>query len=278
MWKPYNCSVAQKEQLVNLARKAFLYLSNCDLKDLLRYITSAITIVAFLLAVDFFAAKPSLRIGLHSRPYGYYMDSLLQYYHATKINFPKQLVEDESLRKVFARDTKLMDPNRVHIVGWMSDEELIGAIVRGQEIGSYVEYRIEQLERQITKYTYVKHLYGYMDDRGFYDEQRFAPIRDYIRSKLSTTDYYIFLAALIRSREVAHTVSITNDGDLDLKNVRVTFAAPLSKVTESRTNNIISCRPATSLLHEVVAGTSEITLRLPSLKKGESLSLDPTQA
>lgn len=274
MWKPYNCSVAQKEQLVNLARKAFLYLSKHDLKDLLRYITSAITIVAFLLAVDFFAAKPSLRIALHSHPNGYYMDSLLEYYQANNIKFPKQLMEDQSLRKFFARDTKLMDPNRVDIVGWMSDEELIRAIVKGQEIGSYVEYRIEQLERQIGKYTYVKHLYGYMDHRGYYDEQQFRPILDYIRSKLSTSDYYIFLAGLIRSREVDHTVSITNDGDLDLKNVRVTFPAPLSKVTDSRTNNILTCRPATSLLHEVVDGTSDITLHLPSFKKGESLSLD----
>jgi hypothetical protein len=162
----------------------------------------------------------------------------------------------------------------VQIASWISDEALIGAIVRGQQIGSFVEYRIEQLERQIGKYTYTKHIYGYMDDRGFYDEQKFRPTLDYIRSKLSTSDYYIFLAALIHSREVSNTVFITNDGDIDLKNVRVTFPVPLSKVTESRANNILSYRPATSLLHEVVDGTSEITLRLPSFKKGESLSLD----
>jgi len=203
------------------------------------------------------------------------MDSLLKFYQANNIHFPKQLMEDKSLRKLFARDTNLMDPNRVKIASWISDEELIGAIVRGQEIGSFVEYRIEQLERQIGKYTYIKHISGgYMDDRGFYDEQKFRPTLDYIRSKLSTSDYYIFLAALIHSREVGQAVFIKNDGDLDLKNVRVTFPAPLSKVTDSRANNILSCRPNTSLLHEVVDGTSDITLRLPSFKKGEFLSLD----
>lgn len=107
MWKPYNCSFEQKDELVNLAKKAFLYFSKCDLKDLLRYTTSAITIVAFLLAVDYFAAKPSLRIGFNPRLRGYYMDSLLGYYHANNINFPKQLKEDQSLRKLFTRDTKL---------------------------------------------------------------------------------------------------------------------------------------------------------------------------
>jgi len=274
MWKPYNCSVAQKEELLNLTRKAILYLSKQDLKGLLRYITSAITIVAFLLAVDYFAAKSSLRIQLHSAPYGYYMDSLLEYYHANNIKFPKELMEDQSLRKVFGRDTKLIDPNRVHITGWISDEELIRAIVRGQEVGSFLEYRIEELERQIGKYAYTKHIYGDMNHRGFYDEQKFRPILDYIKSKLSTSDYYIFLAVLIHSREVAHTVFINNDGELDIKNVRVTFPAPLSKVTGSRANNILSCRPATSLLHEVVHGTSETTLRLPSLKKGEGLALN----
>jgi len=273
MWKPNNCSFAQIKPIVNFARKALLYLSIRDIKDLLWYIISAISIVAFLLAVDYFVAKPSLRIGINTTPRGYYMDSLLKFYQANNIHFPKQLKEDKSLRKLFARDTNMIDPNYVNITGWISDEELIGAIVRGQEIGSFVEYRIDQLERQIGKYTYTKHIYGYIEDRGYYDEQKFRPTLDYIRSKLPKSDYYIFLAALIHSREVFNTVFITNDGDIDLKNVRVTLPSPFSKVTDSRANNILSCRPATSLLHEVVDGISGITLRLPSLKKGESLSL-----
>jgi hypothetical protein len=202
------------------------------------------------------------------------MDSLLEYYHANNISFPKQLTEDQSLRKLFARDIKFMDPNRVEITAWISDEELIRAIVKGQEIGSFVQYRIDQLERQLSKYTYEKRIYGYIDNRGSYDEQTFAPILDYIRTKLSKSDYYIFLAALIRSRELGHTVFITNDGDLDLKNVIVTFPAPLSKVTDTRANNILDCSAHTSLLHEVVESTSDITLHLPSFKKGESLSLN----
>ena len=243
MWKPNNCIFTQKEELLNLAKKAFLGLSKYDLKDLLQCITTAITIVAFLHAVNYFAAKPSLRIGISPHPIGYYMDSLMVYYQANNINFPKQLMEDKSLGKLFARDTNLMDPNRVKIASWISDEELIGAIVRGQEIGSFVEYRIEQLERQIGKYTYMKHIYGgYMDDRGFYDEQKFRPTLDYIKSKLSTRDYYIFLVALIHSREVGHAVFIKNDGDLDLKNVRVTFPAPLS-LASCRCNSPIGPSP-----------------------------------
>ncbi|MBL7152130.1 MAG: hypothetical protein ISS79_00310 [Phycisphaerae bacterium] len=273
MWKPYNCPVAQREEIVNLTKKAFLCLSKCDVKDLLHYITSAIAIVAFLLAVDYFSAKPSLRIGIGPHPRGYHMDSLLEYYQANNITFPKQLMEDQSLHKLFARDTKSVDPNHVHILGGTPDEAIIGAIVKGQEIGSFVEYRIDKLERQIGKYTYIRHVYGYMDDRGFYDEQKFTPTLEYIETKISRIDYYIFLAALIRSREVDHTVFITNDGDIDLKNVRVTFPAPLSKVTASRTKNILNCRANTSLLHEILESTSDLTLRLPSFKKGESLCL-----
>lgn len=274
MWKPYNCSFAQKDQIVNLTKKAFLYLIKCDIKDLLRYITSAITIVAFLLAVDYFAAKPSLRIGINSYPMGYYMDSLLKFYQANNINFPKQLMEDQSLRKIFSRDTHLPDPNHISVSDGVSDEAVIKALARGQEIGSFIERRIDQIERQIGKYTYIKHLYILHDERGFYDEQKFTPTRDYIRSKLSTSDYYIFLVALIYSREVGNTVFIKNDGDIDLKNVKITFPAPLSKVTETRANNILSCIVSGTLLNEVVDGTSNITLRLPSFKKDEFLSLD----
>jgi hypothetical protein len=274
MWKPYDCSFAQKGEVVELASRCCLYLKKVDLKGVLSYVTSTITIVAFLMAAEYFTAKPSLRIEVHSDPHGYYIDSLLGYYRVNKIAFPKQLMEDQSLRTVFSREVKSTDPNYTDIGAGTSDEEHIGAIVKGQDLGSFVEYLTVQLERQIDKYTYFKHVYGYSDERGFYDEQRFKPVRDYIRSKLSTNDYYIFLAAMIRSREVAHLVYIKNDGDLDLKNIRVTFPAPLSKVTESRANNILSVRPATSLLHEIVIGTSDVTLRLPSLKKGQFLTLD----
>lgn len=272
MWKPYNCSVAQNEQIVNLTKNAFLYLSKCDLKDLLRYITSAITIVAFLLAVDYFAAKPSLRIAINTKSMGYYMDFVLEYYQANDIEFPRQLMEDKSLHGLFGRNNKPRDLNYMQI--WISDEALIRAIVKGQKNGSSFEYRINQLEKQLGRYTYVGQIYGITHNIGAYSEQKFRPILDIIKSKLSNSDYYIFLAALIRSREIVNLVFIRNDGDLDLKNVRVTFPAPWSKVTESRATNILSCKPATSLLHEVVDATSDITLRLPSFKKGESLSIN----
>ena len=48
----------------------------------------------------------------------------------------------------------------------------------------------------------------------------------------------------------------------------------MSKVTETRANNILSCIVSGTLLNEVVDGTSNIALRLSSFKKGEFLSLD----
>ncbi len=274
MWKPNNCIFAQKEELLNLAKKAFLGLSKYDLKDLLQCITTAIAIVAFLHAVNYFAAKPSLRIGLHSSANGYYMVSLLKYYQDNNITFPKQLSEDQSLHKIFSRDTHLPDPNHIQVSDGVSDEAVIKALARGQDIGSFIERRIDQIERQIGKYTYMKHIYIRHDERGFYDEQKFTPTREYIKSKLSTSDYYKFMVALIYSREVDNTIFIKNDGDMDLKNVKITFPAPLSKVTETRANNILSRSVSGTILNEVVDGTSDITLRLPSLKKGEFLSID----
>ena len=54
----------------------------------------------------------------------------------------------------------------------------------------------------------------------------------------------------------------------------MTFLAPVSKVTEGRANNILSYEVNSTLLHEIIHGTSDITVRLPSFKKGDLFSLE----
>ena len=223
MWKPYDFCFACRGELSAFTRECFVRLRTYSSKTILSLVTSTITVVAFLLAVDYFTAKPSLNIGVNSRPVGYYMASVLAFYEQNNVPFPRQLLEDQSLRDVFTPNARLTDTNYADISDSSSDEEVVRAILRGQELGWYNQRRIELLEKQIGKYTYTKHIYDHSDGRGFYNEQEFMPILDGIRSKLSESDYFIFLAALIHSREVFSHVSIKNDGHVDLRNVRITF-------------------------------------------------------
>lgn len=250
-----------------------------DLKDLIGFVTSAITIVAFLVAVDFFSAASSLYISVKTSHLGYYMDSLKKYYTDNNLKFPDQIYENKSLNKIFSQSLNKRNPNYIDQGDADSDELAVKAIANGQDIttSGFVEYRIKKLEKQLDNYTYEKHVYSSNNDgRGFYDEQDFRPVLDIIQSKLSKEEYYTFLVALIRSRECFHNMFIKNDGDVDLKNVKITIPAPLSKVTEGREKNILSYEVAGKLLHEVAGGTVDLTIYLPSLKKGQLLSLQIT--
>lgn len=265
--------------MINFIKNIFLNMQQYDLKDLIGFVISAITIVAFLVAVDFFSAVSSLNISVKTFHLGYYMDSLKNYYTDNNLKFPNQIYENKSLNKIFSQSLTKRNPNYIDQGDADSDELAVKAIANGQDIttSGFVEYRIKKLEKQLDNYTYEKHVYSFNSDRReFYDEQDFKPVLDIIQSKLSKEEYYTFLVALIRSRERFQNIFINNDGDVDLKNVKITIPAPLSKVTESREKNILSFQVVGKLLHEVANGTVDLTIYLPSLKKGQFLSLQIT--
>ena len=264
--------------MVHFLKKILSYLSKYELKDIIGFITSTIAIVAFLIAVDYFTARSSLNISMSITPTGYYMDSLINYYHDNGIELPKQFYEDASLRKLFYKATKQKENYYINLNDGVSDEALIRALHKGQIPGShgmYLQRRINMLENQIGKYTYKKHIYTstQTDLRGHYDEKGFKPILDHIKSILSKEDYYTFLAALIRSRERRQSIYVKNDGHLDLKNIKITIPAPLSRVTESRANNLLEYQLIGKLLHKIINDTSKLSLYLPSLKKEEFVLL-----
>jgi hypothetical protein len=249
-------------------------LERFDAKEIVAVVTSTIAIVAFLLAVDYFTAKPSLKISVFTTYHGFYRDSVVHYYKENAIEIPKQLYEDKSLRGLFPKEPKAPDPNDGTVVGThASDELLIELMGKGRDLGRYLPPRIEMLENHIDKYTYKKRTYAFVDWRGFYDPNTFQPVLDRIKSILSQEQYYVFLAAFIRSREIQHTINVNNDGAIDLKNVEIIIPAPVSKVTENRTKNILDCQIQGQLLRRIIQEDDHMTLILPRLKKGESLGL-----
>ncbi|MHA2315768.1 MAG: hypothetical protein ACXACF_10910 [Candidatus Hermodarchaeia archaeon] len=245
-----------------------------DATEIVGIVTSSITIVAFLLAVDYFTARPSLKISLFTTSHGFYMDSVIKYYRENAIEIPKQLYEDKALRGLFPKVAKSRDPNNeIMINAGASDELLIKLMSKSRDISWYLPHRIEMLENHIEKYTYKKRIYVSDDSRGFHDTNTFQPVLHRIKLLLSQEQYYIFLTALIRSREIPHQIFINNDGDIDLKKVEITVPAPVSKITESRSKNILGYEIQGELLHEITEDDDRITMSLQILKQGESFGL-----
>jgi hypothetical protein len=267
-----------EEPTLPLFKNMLSYLGQYELKDFLEYLRSAITIIAFLMAVEYFTPQASLKISEHTMHCGFYPDSIVNYYQEHKIEFPKRLIEDQSLHGVFPREVKQIDRSSgpgENVGEAASEEMVVAAIAEGQPILGYIEHvRIGKLESQIGKYTYAKQVYLLGDDRLSCSEEDFKRVLARAKSLLSPKDYYILLVASLRSRENGQSIYVNNDGDLDLKNVTITIPAPLSKVTDSRRNNILVYSVVGDPPNEVVNDGSGITLHLPSLKKGWNTSLE----
>lgn len=243
-----------------------------DAMKLFQVIVYTISIVAFLTAIDYFSKKLSLNIGIHPQSSGYYMDTVEKFYKQNEIELPQIFLEGSQFAWVFKKEKDFKD--HVTIGDGTSDEDLIRAIKKGQEMGGYVHRRIEHLERQIENYHYKKHIYVGFESRGFYPEKDFKKPLSVIKNQLLPEEYYIFLSALIFSREVRHIIFIKNDGEIDLKDLTIVIPSPLSKITERRDNNILDVELVGSFLHQIKQNSDTVMISLPFFKKGETFSLD----
>lgn len=243
-----------------------------DAMKLFQLVVHAISIVAFLTAIDYFSKKSSIRIGIHPEPAGYYMDTVEKFYKENEIELPQIFREGGQFSWMFKKEKDFKD--HVTIGDGTSDEDLIRAIKKGQKMGGYVHRRIERLEHQMEKYHYKKTIYFNLESRGFYPKEYFKKPLSLLKKQLSPEDYYIFLSALISSREVHHDIFIKNDGEIDLRDLTIVIPSPLSKITERRENNILDAKIVDSYLHQINKNANTAIISLPFLKNGETFSLN----
>ncbi len=250
-----------------------LFIQTIDSKDFISIFISSITIVAFLLAIDFFSARSYLNIreGLPTHG-GYNLDTVINLYQKYGIQMPSAFQNDKNISHFFNNEYDSLSGNSTDILS-LSDLDLIAAISSGRKFDSeeLKVFRIDKLEKRIDNYNYVKHIYRRYDSFGSYPDEKSI---EYLRDILGERDYYIFLAFLIYSREVSNHMFINNDGDLNLKNVKVSIPSPFSKVSESRKNNILYFSVDTQILHEAIHNDDELIIRIPYLQAHQGLSLN----
>lgn len=256
-------------------KKRIINLSNIRTKDAMKFfqlIIYTISIVAFLAAIEYFSAKSSLSVTVINSPLGYCMDTVKNFYKTNNLEIPKSLIEDDKLTKLFTEETSFVDDNYIFETGSTSSYDLITAIKQGQNIGMLTWY-IEQLEAQIGKYHYRKFCDVWISRGEFYQEDKFSDILKYIKTKLTPQEYFIFLTALLFSREIENTIWIKNNGDIDLKDIVIIIPSPLSKITDSRGNNILATRIISTDVHKIKKMPDNVEIYLPNLKKNHIFDL-----
>jgi len=240
-------------------------------KDFLQFLPHTIAIVGLLTAVEYFSGKPNLHIALHPDPQGFYLDTAQKFYEVNKLEIPRPVAQIFGL---YEKQSISMPEGYVPISAGTSDLDLVRAIRRGQDVKGFLEFdRIKQLEKQLHMYNYRKQVYVFTSERGFYREGDLKRLLNHLRTKLSIEEYFTFLTASIFSREVSHNIFLKNDGDLDLRELHITIFSPLSKVTETRKDNILDHELATTLPHDVRESPTDLTLLFPTFRRDENFSL-----
>ena len=243
-----------------------------DINSLYGLIITTITITAFLIAVDYFTAQASLEVSFKDQKTGYYLKKIQEFYEERKLKIPQVFYNDNTLRGVFYKDLSARNKDFINIGDATSDDDIIKAIQRGQNVGkAYLNQRVNFLEKRVDKYLYKKRIYLSKDQRGFYDEKQFKEILNQVKSKLSEIEYYVFLAALVNSRERINRIYIKNNGEVNLRNIKLTIPAPRSKVTEKIEGNILEYEVIGNLLNKVSVENDSLVWWIPFLKCDEFL-------
>lgn len=241
-----------------------------DINILFKIIIHTLTIVAFVGALDYFSKKASIIITPYTRTNGFYKNSIKKFYTENDLSIPLVFNEFKSLR--FLSENEIVEEHDILIGGTTSNLDFIKALIKGRKIPESLKTRrIDKLKEQIKNYSFKKQSYVYISEE-FYEEQMVFEMLTQIEPRLTQEDYIVFLCALIQSREIHQSIAIENNGDIDLKNLKIIFPAPISKVSESRNNNIYDFNIESLIPHDVVLNSEDLTINLLSLKKGEIFS------
>lgn len=247
----------------------WLFNRDRDATRLFEIISYAITVTALLIGIEYFSGQASIDIRVSRMPPTpeYYMDTVQKFYQKYNYEIPKLFSEDKVLSEVF----KTKDDSFIGVD--TSDIDLIKRIKRGQEMDSLIDERIKELDKQLNNYRFNKRIYTFGSKRSFLSEESVSETLKYIKTKLSPVDYYVFLSAIIYSREIYNNVYIKNNGDANLSNIRITIPSPLSKITDSRRGNILDYTILSSRFHRIEENRDNLVIYLPELKKGGNFSL-----
>jgi len=238
----------------------------------LQLVTYGIAIVGFLTAIEYFSAKSSLHVSIPEMSFGlfarYNFEGVSQFYDSNNIAIPEPLAAFLE-KNAKSRDKGISGP----VLSESTDSEIISAINDGYRDSDYIALRTKFLEEQIGKYDFKKHVYVYTDFDGFFTEETIKDLLPSFKDALSVEEHFIFLAAIIFSRQIDNRIYFKNDGDLNLERLEIRISPPFSKITENRGNNILQVYPESQVPHTVLANADGLTIYLPQLLRDEGFLL-----
>ncbi|MCX6836143.1 MAG: hypothetical protein NTW07_13645, partial [candidate division Zixibacteria bacterium] len=232
-------------------------------------VKSAVVIVSFFYALDYFTSKSSIEIRCieGTQEARYELARIGSFYEDNKFSIPDTVTA--GILKPLFRDEFHRLKGRPELTGSSTEQDLVKALELGYG-QDWLPVHIRVIEKHFSDLHYSRRFLVFSGD-SFYSQTQVDTVRARVRNLLSDREYYELMLSLMRSRIFDQQFAITNDGKTDLANISITIPAPVSRFDGLRSNTILGCTLLNLIpaVYEVLP--DKAVLRIDRLRPGEGL-------
>lgn len=227
-------------------------------------VVKALSIVAFLFAANYFTDKASVKAHVWATNMMYYQSFVPSFFRDNEIT-PSAILKTPQLRFILEESDQypqaLSNPQ-----GPIIDYILEVQKLKDTSYANMSRHHSRQLEKHFDSSRYRKHIFTSPDLGGAWMNEGINEILCRAESLGSATEYLTVLAAIISCRTYNHSISVKNDGNVDLKDISVIIPAPLSRLSQRRDGNILHYKVMTTGLYNIDEYNDRFIIHIPSLK------------
>lgn len=261
---------------------------NISFNKLILIVQSSLAIAIFFAGIEYFSIEPEISIidlemsipekDRHIEA-NYNNRKFIDFYDKFNVEIPKAILKDKNLKNFLLTDDI---PAKHYILNdsiFMPELESIKNIFSKDSIldeegkKALASMKLNNgLESQLFRYNYNKQFYTSIRQSTILKNQMEELIK-FLKPKLTPVEFYLFVNAMLYSREFTNNFWIKNSGEINLNEILITFYPPVSSLTQKRTGNILEFEIMSELPHRIERNDDKIIVNVPKLESGKIIQL-----
>jgi hypothetical protein len=238
--------------------------------DYFQIITTTIAIVAFLLGIEYFSDRSELKMSVQQhipRFSTYYqLQDIEDFYLKNKISLPEVIRNDQKYGYLFKTDPQddfigLYESTPYYIKNYLKDGKIDSVLL---------DFFSDSLFAHLDSYRYKEDKIE-VNHRHSFDIKE---VLSHYKKLLSDEEYYLFIAAVLRTREIQNSIFFDPMGNVEFYNIRIEIHSPNSFVNKNRSNNLKRIKFASNfdILYMVQGKDDYKIIEIPKLYKEQKFS------
>lgn len=267
----------------------FKIIRNISFSEFLSIIQTAIVISAFFAAIDTFSREPKLTIidlyterqEKHRRLFvSHSIERFKEFYKKYDFKMPDAILENRNIKRLLITDhvpeifylaNKLLSASEVEFIKEIISKD---TILDEKDINEHVKMKLASgFESHLFKYEYQKAMFQ-VDTKGHViEDNQLKAIVKLLKPKLTDMEFYLFINAILYSREISNVFWVKNIGEIKLREIVVTVYPPVSSLTQERTGNISEFKFMDNSPRKTDISDDKILISIPELEPGKLITL-----